>query len=123
MVADHYSTLGISPDSRQEAVFGALEDLKRRLQGYAPGLDFNDEVVARLLPEKWAAFEVLADPVRRREYDDLLAVTAEVIAEPSIDNAEEQPPSRWSAFISYVAFIGMLVIGTMFLLLLAGYLL
>ena len=123
MSADHYTTLGILPGSRQEEVFGAWEDLKRRLQGYAPGLDFDAEAVARLLPEKWTAFEVLADPVRRREYDGLLAVPVEEIAEPTTDGVDEQSPSRWSAFISYAAFIGMLVVGTMFLLLLAGYLL
>lgn len=61
---DYYDVLGVSPDAGAEEIKRAYRQLARR---YHPDISGDDRAVAFL--EASRAYEVLADPRRRRSYD------------------------------------------------------
>lgn len=66
----HYDLLGVPRDADSEQVRGAA--VRRTAQLRPRQLGDDAEVCARLLNEVSAAFAVLADPEKRRRYDELL---------------------------------------------------
>ena len=61
---DYYDVLGVSPGAGAEEIKRAYRQLARR---YHPDISGDDRAVAFL--EASRAYEVLADPTRRRSYD------------------------------------------------------
>lgn len=123
MAADHYTLLGLSREVGDQEIQSVIAGLRVRLGSYAPGIDFGDDELARVCPEKWEAVRVLANPETRSEYDaGLLAHVAPPLPEPEPGISAPQG-SVFATFLSYAAVLGLLSAGVLFLLLLAGYML
>lgn len=120
---DHYKQLGLDPGATPIEIVQVMDRLRSELSKYAPGVDFSDDDVARLLPEKWSSFQVLSDPSQKESYDLALHAVKEDSPLPEASTGALPPQSRMSAFFSYLAFIGLMSVAILFLLLLAGYML
>jgi DnaJ-class molecular chaperone len=66
---DYYQVLGVDPDAELRTIRSAYRRLARR---YHPDVARNKDAGRRFLVIQ-EAYEVLSDPERRREYDQLIA--------------------------------------------------
>ena len=67
VMRDYYDVLGVAPDAGADEIKRAYRQLARR---YHPDISGDDRAAAFL--EVARAYEVLADPMRRRTYDSVL---------------------------------------------------
>ncbi|MDD3353993.1 DnaJ domain-containing protein [Zoogloea sp.] len=88
---DPYDILGVSPAASQEAIKTAYRQAARL---YHPDRNPSPDA-ASLFREAQAAYEVLADEDRRREYDALRRRNL-------IDEPLEEASSLWNAYIDKV---------------------
>ena len=66
MATDHYATLGVSRTASQEEVQKAYRKMARK---YHPDMNPDDATAKKRFQEVQAAYEVLSDPEKRKQYD------------------------------------------------------
>lgn len=67
-MTDYYQILGVSRDATQEQIEKAYKELARK---YHPDLHPDDKNAKKKFQEVQAAFDVLHDPQKRRQYDEM----------------------------------------------------
>lgn len=70
---DHYEVLGVTPDAPEEVIRAAYRALAGK---YHPDRNTGDSDAESKLKRLNAAFQVLGDPAKRKEYDDARHDTA-----------------------------------------------
>jgi len=110
-VVDHYAELGVAPDASPAEIASAYRALAKALH---PDARPTDPAAADRFKRVTAAYRVLADVGRRRDYDERRAhglapvMTAE---RPTATAAPTSPPSRRSARWAIAGGIACLVLG------------
>ncbi len=97
----HYDNLKVARGAPQEVVRAAYKALSQK---YHPDKNQGDEKAARIMAIVNTAYNILSDPVRRKEHDEWIASeewevewlesSGEESARPRGDNWETPPPSR-----------------------------
>ncbi|HLL24547.1 MAG TPA: DnaJ domain-containing protein [Kofleriaceae bacterium] len=90
--ADHYTLLGVAPQSPADEIRKSYFNLARQLHPdrlTALGFDDSAHVAHKVFAQLNTAFSVLSDPKRRAEYDQLLARGGEATARAEQDRAGE----------------------------------
>ena len=62
-----YSFLKLSENSSQEEIIDAFNTFKKELARFSPGIEIKDEELRSRKPKVWDAFQILIDPVKRKE--------------------------------------------------------
>ncbi|HEU5151720.1 MAG TPA: molecular chaperone DnaJ [Iamia sp.] len=70
---DYYAVLGVAPDADQKAVTKAYRALARKLH---PDANPGDSAAEERFKEVSAAYDVVGDPEKRKEYDEVRALAA-----------------------------------------------
>ncbi|MGQ9456466.1 MAG: J domain-containing protein [Armatimonadota bacterium] len=90
----HYEVLGVPRDATIAQIRRRYRQLVRQ---YHPDVAVDKEVAHRLFLRIKEAYEVLSDPVRRREYDALLAAESARSSAEKFDRTTEQRGAPWAA--------------------------
>ena len=89
---DHYEVLGVNPDAPDEVIRAAYRALAAK---YHPDRNPSDGDAELKLKRLNAAFRVLGDPERRKQYDELTQspeASDKAPSEPASEPAKETPP-------------------------------
>ena len=71
-MVNYYQYLNLPEQISQEEIALAFEQFKNELMKFSPGLNISDDQLRLRKPNEWDAFQVLLDPVSRKEHDELL---------------------------------------------------
>jgi curved DNA-binding protein CbpA len=91
--SDLYGVLGVSSSASQEQIRSQYRALVRE---YHPDLHPGDAHAAEMMEKVNAAYDVLGNPVERRQYDGQLSATSTAWHEPAGPQAYGQPATGGS---------------------------
>jgi DnaJ domain/Protein of unknown function (DUF3592) len=110
-VLDHYAELGVAPDASPAEIGSAYRALAKALH---PDARPTDPAAADRFKRVSAAYRVLADVERRRDYDERRAhglAPVSAAERPTATTAPAAPPSRRSAHWAITGGIACLLLG------------
>ena len=110
-VVDHYAELGVAPDASPAEIASAYRALAK---AFHPDARPTDPAAADRFKRVSAAYRVLADVERRRDYDERRAhglAPFSAAERPTATTTSAPPPSRRSAHWAIVGGIACLLLG------------
>jgi hypothetical protein len=110
-VVDHYAELGVAPDASPVEIASAYRALAKALH---PDARPTDPAAAERFKRVTAAYRVLADVERRRDYDERRAqglAPVSAAERPTATAAPASPPSRRSAHWAVAGGIACVLLG------------
>jgi curved DNA-binding protein CbpA len=110
-VVDHYAELGVAPDASPTEIASAYRALAK---AFHPDARPTDPAAAERFKRVSAAYRVLADVERRRDYDERRAhglAPVSTTERPTATTAPAPPPSRRSAHWAIAGGIACVLLG------------
>jgi hypothetical protein len=93
----HYDNLKVSRQAPQEVIRAAYKALSQK---YHPDKNPGDEKAARIMAIVNTAYNILSDPIRRKEHDEWIAAEeweVEWLESTHTDDGRERPARDWDA--------------------------